>query len=246
MAKATGLGARLFYSGYNVSGDITAVGTIGGGPAALDATGIDKEAFERIGGIKDGRLEATAWWNPGAAADAAHNVFSTLPTTNQTLTYCHRATLGAPAAGLVAKQIDYAGTRANDGAFTFAVNGQAAAGVPLEWGVLGTAGIRTDTTATNGASVDGTASSAFGLSAYLHVFAFTGTSVTVAIEDSANNTDFTAVTGGAFTAATGVTHQRIATATGATIRRYLRVVTSGTFSNAQFAVLLVRHEVASI
>jgi len=242
VAKQSGLGDRLFVAGVNVSGDITAIGNIGGGPAAMDCTGIDKEAFERIGGIRDGRLEATSWFDP--AAGAGHDTFSALPTTNQIVTYCRGASLGKPAACLVGKQINYDGSRGNDGAFTFTVNAQASAGVPLEWGVLGTAGVRTDTAATNGSSIDGGAATAHGLAAYLHVFAVTGTSVTVSLEDSADNSSWAAITGASFTAATGVTSERITTAVGSAVRRYVRVVTTGTFSNAQFAVAIVRHETA--
>ncbi|MBH1939044.1 hypothetical protein I5Q34_33115, partial [Streptomyces sp. AV19] len=53
-------------------------------------------------------------------------------------------------------------------------------------------------------------------------------------------------TGGAFTAATGVTSERIATAAGQTVERYLRVVTTGTFSNAVFAVSVVRNSTATV
>lgn len=241
MAKASGLGDNLYVAGYNLSGDITAIGNIGGGPAALDTTGIDKSGMERIGGIRDGRLEATSWFNP--ASNMGHDRFSALPTADVTTTYCRGTTLGNSAACLIGKQVNYDGARGNDGAFTFTVNAQAAAGVPLEWGELLTAGVRSDSSATNGASVDGSAASALGLAAYLHVFSFTGTSCTVTLEDSANDTDFTAITGGAFTAATGVTSERIVTAVDGDVRRYVRAVTSGTFSACTFAVVLVRHEI---
>lgn len=244
MAKQSGLGDRLFIAGVNLSGDIGSIGNIGGGPAALDVTGIDKSGFERIGGLRDGRLEYSAWFNP--ALGQAHKTLSTLPTGSQIVTYCRGAVLGSPGAGLIGKQINYDPTRGNDGALSLAVNMQAADGTPVEWGRQGTAGIRTDTAATNGSSIDDTASTAFGLSAYLHVFSFTGTSCTVTVQDSADNSSFAALTGGAFTAATGITSQRISTAAGATVRRYLRVATTGTFSSCAFAVLLVRHEVASL
>jgi hypothetical protein len=52
------------------------------------------------------------------------------------------------------------------------------------------------------------------------------------------------VTGGGFTAATGVTSQRIATSSSQTVERYLRVVTTGTFSSAVFAVTVVRNDTA--
>lgn len=246
MAKQTGLGDRLFVAGYNLSGDITAIGNVGGGPAAMECTGIDKSAFERLGGKRDGRLEATSWFNPGPEADAAHQVYSKLPTTDQVVTYCRGAALGSSAACLIGKQTNYDGSRGDDGAFSFAIATQASAGVPLEWGELATAGIREDTEATNGDGIDGGASTTTGLVAYLHVFAFTGTSVTVKLQQSSDDGDsdtYADVTGGAFTAATAVTAERIVTAADQTVERYLRVVTTGTFSVANFAVVLLRPQI---
>jgi hypothetical protein len=45
---------------------------------------------------------------------------------------------------------------------------------------------------------------------------------------------------------TGVTSQRIATAAGLTVERWLRVVTTGTFSNLVFAVNIVRNPIAVV
>lgn len=246
MAKQTGLGDRLFVDGLNVSGDVTAIDTLGGGLEPLDATGIDKSAFERLGGLRDGRAEFTCWWNPGEEADAAHAALSTLPRSDRVLTYCRGTSLGGSAAGMVFKQANYDGTRDSEGSFTLAVQALAN-GTGLEWGVQGTAGIRTDTAATNGSSVDHGAATEFGLTAYLHVFAFTGTSVTVKLQESSDDgaaDSWADVVGGGFTAATAVGAERIATATDLDVERYLRVVTTGTFSNAEFAVVIVRHETA--
>lgn len=242
MSKQGGLGDRLFIAGVDVSGDINSIGTIAGGPAALDVTAINKSAFERIGGVRDGSLEFTSYFNP--AQGAAHETFSALPTADAIVTYCRGTTLGNPSACLVGKQIGYDGTRANDGAFTFTVQAQAN-GYGLEWGRQLTAGQRTDTTATAGSSVDFGAAGTNGLQAYLHVFAFTGTSVTVKLQQSSDDggTDaFADVTGGAFTTATGVTSERIAV-TG-NVERYLKVTTTGTFTNAVFAVTVAFNETA--
>jgi len=81
--------------------------------------------------------------------------------------------LGSPAACLNAKQVNYDGSRAADGAFTFTVTAEGNT-YGLEWGVQATPGIRTDTQATDGDSLDGGAASAFGLQAYLLVTDFDG------------------------------------------------------------------------
>ncbi|MFD3802646.1 hypothetical protein ACFWTC_03235 [Streptomyces sp. NPDC058619] len=246
MAKQSGLGDALYIAGYDLSGDIGAVNGISGGPALLDVTGIDKSAFERIGGRRDGHIDYTSFFNP--AVGRAHARLSALPTTDVIMTYFRGTTLGGASANLVSKQLNYDPTRADDGALTFAGSNQGN-GYGLEWGTNLTAGKRTDTTGTNGSSVDfGTGSTLFGLQAYLHVFAFTGTSVTVKLQESSDNGGADAwadVTGGGFTAATGVTSQRIVTSDTQTVERYLRVVTTGTFTSAVFAVSVNRNEVAT-
>jgi hypothetical protein len=254
MGKQSGLGDALYIAGYDLSGDINALGNVGGGPAALEMTGIDKSAPERRGGIRDGRLQMTAFFNPGTLPDQAHARLKTLPTTDVVAAYFRGTALGGASANIVAKQLNYDGQRGDSGEFKFAVEA-AANGYGLEWGRSLTAGKRTDTVAGNGSSVDfGVGSpplfngaSLFGLQAYLHVFAFTGTSVTVKLQESSDNgvgDTWTDVVGGSFTAATGVGAQRIETARGQTVERYLRAVTTGTFTNAVFAVSAVRNDVA--
>ena len=244
--KSSGLGDNLYISGFDASGDIGAVNRVGGGPQTLDVTAINKYAMERIGGLRDGNIDYTSFFNPSVGG--IHAKLSPLPTTDAIMTYVRGATLGGPVACCVTKQLNYDGTRGDDGAMNFAGATQGN-GYGLEWCTGLTAGKRTDTTATNGTGVDlGTGSSLFGLQAYLHVFAITGTSVTVKLQQSSDNGGADAwadVTGGAFTAATGVTSQRIATASGQTVERYLRAVTTGTFTSAVFAVSVNRNEVGT-
>lgn len=239
MSKQSGLGDRLFVGGYNLSGDIGSLQRIAGGPAALDMTSIDKSAFERRGGLRDGGIDFTAYFN----TTGAHPVLSALPTSDVVVTYLRGTSLGGQAANLVGKQLNYDGTRGADGTLSLTVQ-TVANGYGLEWGTQLTAGVRTDGAAANGSSVDGTASSTFGLQAYLQVFGFTGTDATVKLQDSADNSSWADVTGGVFTQITGgPTSQRIATAADLTVRRYLRVttVTTGGFTDLQFAVSVTRN-----
>jgi hypothetical protein len=239
VAKQGGLGDNLYVSGIDLSGDIGAVSRIGGGPAVQDVTGIDKSAMERIGLLRDGAIEYSSFFNPSPGR--AHPTLSVLPTTDRIITYCRGTNLGSPSACLVAKQLNYDPTRAADGAMTIAGSTQGN-GYGLEWGVQLTAGKRSDTTATNGTGVDFLAATSFGWQAYLQVFSFTGTSVTVTVQDSADNVSFAGFTSSAFTAATGVTSQRIAGASASTVRRYLRIATTGTFTQATFAVTFMKNE----
>lgn len=241
MAKESGMGDNFYLDGYNLSGDIGSLSRIGGGPQVIDVTAIDKSAFERVGGLRDGTIEFSAYFNP--STDRAHDRLSNLPTTDVQIMYFHGQVQGNDAAAMVAKQVSYDGTRNADGSFTFAVQAVSNS-YGLEWGKQITAGIRTDVTGTTPATgLDFGAATSFGWQAYLQVFAFAGTSVTVTLEDSANNSSFAGFTGSAFTAATAIGTQRLASATPtATVRRYVRAVTSGTFTVANFALIFVKNE----
>ncbi|MFF5842115.1 hypothetical protein ACFY74_11680 [Streptomyces massasporeus] len=248
MAKQSGLGDALYIAGYNASGDIQQLGRIGGGPALLNFTGIDKSGYERKGGLKDGAFEMTTFFNSDTVTPATHQKLSALPRTDVLMTYCRGTALGDPAASLVAKQANYDPQRGDDGMITFGVSAQAN-GYGTEWGRQLTAGVRTDTAAANGTGIDTTASASFGGQAYLQVFAFTGTDATVKIQDSADNATFADVAGFGFTQITaGPTTERIALGNTATIRRYVRVatVTTGGFSSLAFAVNVIKNEIAGV
>jgi hypothetical protein len=151
VAKQSGLGDAFFVSGYDLSGDTASLDEIGGGPALIDVTGINKSAFERIGGLRDGHIEWTSHFNDAASQE--HPVLSTLPTTDRILTYCRSTTLGNPAACLTGKQLNYDMTRADDGKLSLKVRAEAN-GYGIEWGKQLTAGKRTDTAATTGTAVE--------------------------------------------------------------------------------------------
>lgn len=241
MTKQTGLGSRLWVGSTNLSGDINSLKRIAGGPAALDLSDITQTGYDRLGGRRDGGIDVTCYFNP--TAGRAHPVYSALPRTDTIVSFAVGATIGTPCASCQALQIGYDGTVNQDGSLTLEVASNSDR-YGLEWGELLTSGDgRTDTTATaSGTGLDGTAATTFGGQAYLHVSAFTGTNVTVKLQDSADNASFADVTGGAFTAKTAVGFERIAI-TG-TIRRYVRLATTGTFSNATFLVNFVRNATA--
>lgn len=246
MSKQTGLGMNCYVGTRNVSGDIGSIKKIACPQKPLAITAIDKLAYERVGGQRDGGIDFVSWFNPSASQE--HDAFSSLPTTDQITTVTTGTANGSAAASMVAKQVNYDGDRKKDGAFSFSVSALANS-FGLEWGRLLTAGVRTDTTATNGTGVDFLASTSFGWQAYLHVFAFTGTDVTITLQDSADNISFLGFTGSAFTTVTTPTSQRLASASPtATVRQYVRVITttSAGFSNVQFAVVFVKNTSAVV
>ena len=250
MAKQSGLGDNGYVAGYDLSGDIAALTRVGGGPAALEVTGIDKYAFERIGGLRTGEIAFNVWFNK--AAGQSHLALRGLPTADVHVMYCRGTTLGKPAACLVSKQINYDWARGNDGSLQGVIQALSN-GYGLSWGRLLTAGKRTDTGATNGSSIDDAASSAFGLAAFLQVFSFVGTDATVKIQESSDNggaDPWADVVGGGFTQINAGNPapltQRIVTSLTLAVERYLRVITitTGGFTSLVFAVAVARHDTA--
>lgn len=247
MAKQSGLGDNFFVDQYNISGDIASLDTISVPMSPLVSTGIDKSAVERLPGHRDAHLEGTSFFNDATSQE--HDALKSLPTTDRVFTYLRGTTLGNPAFSMVAKQIDYNGNRADDGSFTFKFSADANA-YGGDWGVQMTAGVRSDSTATNGTSVDfGTGSTTFGLQMYVHLLTFTGTSVTITLQESSDNgagDAFAAVTGATTGALTTPQAMRLATSRTQTVERYLRVVTSGTFSAATFVVVVERNNASAV
>jgi hypothetical protein len=81
----------------------------------------------------------------------------------------------------------------------------------------------------------------------VHVFAFTGTSVTIKVQDSADNASFADIAGTSLTTialTTAPQAVRISIPNTTTVRRYLAVATVGTFSNADFAVTVMKNPIA--
>ncbi len=235
-SKKSGLAQQFYLGGYDLSGDVGSLNNASSPRAMLLSTGIDKSAVERIPGLSDGIIDFNTWFND--ASNQEHAALKGLPTADILVIWATGSSLNDEAAALVAKQVNYDWARGADKSFEGQVLCQAN-GTPLEWGNLLTAGKRTDTSNTAGTSIDNTSGTTNGLVAYLQVFSVTGTNVIVAIQESQNDGSpdaFADVL--AFTSATGRTSER-KTATG-TVERYLRVNTTGTFSEAIFAVMFWR------
>lgn len=245
MDKSSGLGAWFAVGANLISNDIGSVSQIGSPHGVFNVTGLDKSAMETVLTIRDGVIDFEPWFND--AAGQAHPVLSALPTGDTAVTFGHADTQGAAAACMVGKQINYDGNRPADGSISFSSN-VVGNGYGLEWCEMLSPGITTSTGAENLASLNLGASTAFGLQAYLHVFAFTGTSCTITIEESSDDGGgdaFAAVTSGAFTAVTGTTTERIATSGSQTIEQYLRLALTGTYTSIQFVVLVNVNQTAT-
>lgn len=245
MAKQSGLGDNCYVDGFDLSGDIGSLGRISNAVAATDVTAINKSAYERLTLAKNGAIDFNSWFNDATGQE--HPALSTLPTTNRIISYYRGTVLGNVAASMVGKQINYDGTRSADGAFSLAVQSQSD-GFGLEWGRMLTAGKLLDQSAGSLTGLDYGAvigTTAFGLQAYLHVFAIDSGTATVNIQHSNDNgggDPYTTITAGSFAAVGAAGAQRIQTSRTESIKRWLRVNISGTFTNLDFAVMVVKNE----
>lgn len=255
MTKQVGLGDNLYLAGVDLSGNASALQGIQTKRNLLEVPTIDKSAMSRIIGMRDGGLSFNSWFDDNDAANRAAGAgspfvqLSSLPSADVIVTYFRGTVLGGEVAALTGKQVDYIPNRGADGALAFTTQVQANS-YGLEWGQSLTPGRRVDVAPTSPASgvdmVD--VSTAFGAAAYLHVFAFTGTNVTFRVQDSADNIAFANITGlNAFTVVTAApASERIETdLLTRTIRRYARVITTGTFTSVDFAVAFVRYRAAN-
>jgi hypothetical protein len=109
-------------------------------------------------------------------------------------------------------------------------------------------GMTADTGTVTGATKDDLAATSTGWMAHLHVSAVTGapTSYTVKLQDSADGTTWADVAGGAFASVTAPLggSQRLVSAVGATLRRYVRYVATavgGTAPTITFGLAYARN-----
>ena len=237
MTKQSGLGDQLFISGVDIGADINAISNLSTPRETLPATNITQSAMARMFGKRDGQAEFIAYFNDDAAS--THVTLKALPRTDVHLMYLRGTTLGNQSFAMVGKQVNYDPNRGDDGSFLFTVSAQANA-YGADWCQQLTAGKITHSSAASGSTLDTTAAvgaTAFGFQAYLQVFSLGSGTAELKIEDSANGTDWLDLTDGAFTNITASTVQRIQSSSAtATVRRYLRVTSGGTFTNLVFAV----------
>lgn len=243
MSKQTGLGSNCYVGGYDLSGDIGALDKVSGSLGLLDVTPLNKSAHVRLTGQRDGVIEFTSYFD--TAAGAEHPALKGLPTADVIASaFINPLAIGSTAACINAKQVNYDPTRAADGALTVKVSMQANA-YGLEWCEALTAGLRTDTSATPGATQDDAAGTAFGGQGYLQVTAFTGTSVDIKIEHSTDNSTWSTLID--FGAQSAIGASRVTVSNSTTVNRYVRATTgTGTFTSITFAVAFNRNPIAGV
>lgn len=237
MAKQTGLADAFYIDGHDLSGNITSVDTVATRKAVIETPTIGKTAMERLAGMGDGEISFTSWFDDGT--NLLHDAVSGLPTTDVTVAYCRGTAADSAVAMLVAKQINYDYSRGTDKSLTANVqclgNGNG-----LEWGVL-FAAEATQSSSGSTASKDDGASTSDGLAAVLQIMDINSGTPTFKIQDSPNDSDWTDLVSFSAVANGNEPSAERVTVTG-TVNRYLRITSTGTFSNAKFIVAYRRGE----
>lgn len=170
--------------------------------------------------------------------DAAANTDSAAWTAAQPFTYCPQGSVIGSFAVLVnALKSSYEVGTAVAGVASFSIAGQTDGATNLGGVSLHDEGAETGDGSAS--SVDGTAATAVGGVAHLHVTAYSGlTNAIITIEDSANNSTWATI--GTFATVTGLTSERLAIA--GTIRRYTRCTIDVTGSGSvTYACALARN-----
>jgi hypothetical protein len=228
MAKKAGLAQKFYQGAFDLSGDVSAISSWSTPVGVLDVTGISSSAMERVQGIVDGSMSYNVFFND--AAGAAH-LASRVPTAAAPMTWAIGQTVGDVAGMVASVATNYDGSRSADGALSFDITAMNHSTPPV-WGVMLTAGSKTDTGAANGASLDQSAQTSAGAEAILHVTSFTGSNFTATVQDSSDDSSWGTLK--AFTQVTGTGSERV-TVSG-TVERYVRVISTGTFNPVTFAV----------
>jgi len=239
MAKVSALNTRIYMTGTDLSGDASSLDGVGYSNNVLDVSTLDSGAPKRIIGSVNGSLSVSAWFD--AAANRVHAVMTAnsgkVPTTDQILLIPTGAAVGSDSYHIVGKLANYDVSMPEGGTAPVAVSATVESSTYApQMGKMLTAHDDTHSSATNGDAVDNSASSANGGNAVLQVFSLASGTATVKVQHSANNSTwadlvtFTAVTDKAseYKAVTG------------TVNRYLRVASTGTFSNLVLAVDFAR------
>lgn len=244
MTKQSALGANLYLGVYDLSGDVGAVTSISSPRGVFDVTAINVKAMERILGRRDGQMAFSGFWNTGSGQ--VFDALSAMPTTDVLSTIViptgSSLAIGDPGCAINAKMIGFDQQFGQDGSLAVSTEAQAN-GSALEWGRLLTTGKASVATGTvNQTGIDDAASTSFGWAAYLHVFAMASGTMGVKLQESDDDGTYTDLSGGGFTSVTGATSQRIAGSVSATVKRYVRLATSGTHGTATMAVLFVRYQ----
>jgi len=244
--------ARVYLSGYDMSGYSRSIGDLKHAFDEADTTAMSDQIKSALPGQASMAVGTLNGLFDTTATSGLHVVGSTLSGARQLVTVAigDRAVpaQGDPAFSVIASQLAYQSEQSgstvavtipfSDGV---AADGQGGLLYPFPWGRLLNA--NTARTGANAASgIDGAASTSLGGVLVYHITAGNGTA-TLSVDDSADNSSFSAVSGmttGSITMAAGV-WGAVALGRSATIRRYTRwQLALGSATSVTFVAVLIR------
>lgn len=242
MPFSHGKDARVFFGGYDLTSFLSeATSSASADLAEASPFGSTYKSF--VGGKLDAQLSASGFFD-GAAAAVDAVLAAALDSSFREMTHLPAGgARGARGRSMTGVQTTYEVTTPADGVAAVSMEAQSNVGVEP---VFVTHPLGAETASGNDPTgVDGGAQSTGGWAAYLHVTGVAGTAtptLTAKVQDSADNSVFADVAGGAFAARTAIGSERIASAAGATLRRHVRTAwtISGTSPSVTFAVLVNR------
>lgn len=225
MTASHGTSTRVYFNALDISGYLNTA-TLSGTTATADASVFTSPAKEYSVGQRDRTFTSAGYY----AAAATAIIEPGLGASTGVLTFCPGGVAVGDYAWLSSVTgTSYAPSDNISGTVAFAFDAQTS-GLTAFGYILHPFG--EDTNTTTGSSKDDAAQTTTGWTAHLHVSAVDGGSWVVKLEDSANNSAWSDVSGGAFAAATGATSERLVSASGATLRRYVRYTATRTSGSA--------------
>jgi len=234
MAKESGLNVRLYVEGKDMSGSANALSGAGYSQAMLETTPLNTSAATRITGLADGTLSVNGYFDDSDDAPWAEDS-GKLPSSDAVVLVALSSDAGDPSVGMNAKEGEFNVSRSSGSAISIA-SSFSGNGMGGEFGEMLTAHDDTHSSAGSGTVVDSGASSSNGGSGYLQLLSLDSGSVTVNLQEStssggsySNFMTFSTVAAAAAPAAERLTME-------GTVQRYIKVTTTGTFSNAKIVV----------
>ena len=226
MAFKAGRGAQILFNQYDVSGYLNAAGVQIGADTAEVTNFASAGWKEYMATLLGGTFPFAGMY------DVAFPVTSQLGVDAGVLTY-------APAsATAIGDPVFLASITSTDLQKSSPVGGI----VAISWTATAEAAVAygqllhplaKDTNTTTGASKDDSAQSTTGWTANLHVTGVDGGSWVIKMQDSADNSSWADVTGGAFSSLSAAGSQRLVSASGTTtLRRYVRYIATRTGGSA--------------
>ena len=231
MAKESGLNVRLYVEGKDMSGSANALDGAGYSQAMLETTPLNTSAATRITGLADGTLSVNGYFDTSDDAPWAEDS-GKLPSSDAVVLVALSSAVGDPSVGMNAKEGEFNVSRSSGSAISIA-SSFSGNGMGGEFGEMLTAHDDTHSSAGSGTVVDSGASSSSGGAGYVQVISLGSGSVVVNLQEStssggsySNFMTFSTVAAAAAPSAERLTME-------GTVQRYIKVVTTGTFSNAK-------------